>query len=78
MTCVVCGRAKSQRLKVSDVDIDETRCRVCEECGRDLFRRKRAVEMTLGLPRSCGCETCKLRENGEGRQLAIPGEEAHG
>lgn len=73
MTCVVCGRAKSQHIKVSDVDIDGTKCRVCEECGGDRFRRKRAVEMTLGKPRSCDCSTCQERENGGGQTASAPG-----
>lgn len=72
MTCCVCNRAKDQRLKVRDVVIDGVMCRVCEQCEGDIFRRKRAVEITLGLPRSCGCSTCQERVNGEGRQLAIP------
>jgi hypothetical protein len=72
VTCSVCGRQKAQHLKVSDVVIDDVNCRVCEECGGDMFRRRRAVEIALGKPRSCDCETCKLRENGGGRQLAIP------
>lgn len=71
MTCSVCGRSKSQHLKVSVEDIDGTKCRVCEDCGGDRFRRKRAVEIAKGLPRSCECSTCQARENGGGRQLAL-------
>lgn len=47
MTCVVCGRSKSQHLKVSDVDIDGVKCRVCEECEGDQFRRPYAVKWTV-------------------------------
>lgn len=46
VTCVVCGRSKSQHLKVSDVDIDGVKCRVCEECEGDQFRRPYAVKWT--------------------------------
>jgi ribosome-binding protein aMBF1 (putative translation factor) len=67
MTCSVCGRPKSQHLKVSAVDIDGVQCRVCEECAGDMFRRKRAKEIALGLPRSCECSTCQERANGGGQ-----------
>jgi hypothetical protein len=72
VTCIVCNRPKAQHLKVSVVTIDGVDCRVCDQCEVDIFRRKRAVEIAKGLPRSCDCESCKLRENGGGRQLVIP------
>lgn len=72
MCCIVCGRAKSQHLKVSVVEIDGVKCRVCEECAKDQFRRPMAVAKTTGQPRLCDCEACKLRENGGGQTASHP------
>jgi len=57
LKCTVCGRGKNT-VAISNVVIDGVACTVCSECGGDPFRRKRAVEIAQGKPRSCDCGRC--------------------